>query len=173
MCGLCRKRGIACAYKTDLNIIFVDPGRKANRQEFESDSETSSVEHNQPTSSPVDLPLSYFNSYFQLQLRGCLLEEYFPSATGRKSSSIAWLADAETLSTSDPLVNNAFDALAYSNLERRAISQNGNSTARSRMLYGKTLKRLRHRIHNSDDALGDATLATVMLLAAYEVWTYF
>lgn len=153
---------------------MVDPGRKTRQSDSESDPENTSSESGLVSSqslSPVDLPSSYLNSYFQVQLRGCLLEEYFPNANGRTSSSLAWLADANELSTYDPLINDALDALAYSNLERRASSQIGSSTDRSRMLYGKTMKKLRRQLSDPEEALSDSILSTVMILTAYEVCT--
>ena len=162
-----------CIFKSDLNVILVDPGERLRKDESRSDSESTTSEMSRYGSvecalSPIDLPSAYLNQYFQLQLRSCMLEEYFPSAM-RKPASVAWLEDVQDLSFSDPLLNDALDALSYSNVERQAAVQYGASTDRSRMLYAKTIRRLSGRLADPDEVSNDATLAAVMVLAAYEV----
>lgn len=117
-------------------------------------------------SSPEDLPVSCLKTSYRLQVRSCFFDAYFPGSTTLPHTT-TWLRSANDLSSSDQLLSVSLDALAFSNIERQSFGPL--SLPQSQILYGQAVRGLKARLSSDDGVLEDTTLATVMVLTAYEV----
>ena len=116
-----------------------------------------------------DLPVSCLNTFNQLQIRANGLSDYLGS-DGFVPTSTAWLGAAQELSSPDDVLSDALCALSLSCIGADDFA-NAQPSRHGQMMYGKTIRRLAISLNRDADALEDSTLATVMVLAAYEAKT--
>lgn len=152
-------------YKTDLNIVYVDPGAHVVRHR-ESSKSSSPSSTGSDRDSLFDLPPSCLTSAVQLKIRENLAEGYL-SRNVRPTASTAWLYTINEDSLNDPLLDDALRALSLSCLEHQDAS--GEMSHRSREMYCRTIKRLNTRLETTEEAMADTTLAAVMILLSFEV----
>lgn len=108
-------------------------------------------------------------SALRLHIRGSLLDGYL-SSNAAPTASTAWLYAVTDSSITDPVLEDALSALSLACMEQSDLT--GRSPQQGRIMYGRTMMRLYHRLDRSDAvdmARSDATLAAIMLLNAYEV----
>lgn len=78
-----------------------------------------------------------------------------------------WLLQANDLSSSDKLLSVALDALSFSIFERKVFGSA--SLPKSQELYSRAVRGLSARLNDRNAAMEDSTLATTMILTAFEV----
>ncbi|KPI34655.1 uncharacterized protein AB675_11643 [Cyphellophora attinorum] len=165
-CGLCFKRGIHCVYGDQLNVVFVRcgpkpmPPRDASRDRHQ----TKSNESGASLPSVENVPQACLATAYRLQTHGNFLGVYLPQTSATATSATcttAWLHSAYELSSTDQLLSDALSALSI-----QCLAHDGDlgAESQSQLLCGRVIRNLPKRLDARSQALGDTTLACVMVL---------
>ncbi|ETN39413.1 uncharacterized protein HMPREF1541_05636 [Cyphellophora europaea CBS 101466] len=189
-CGRCTKLGLKCINNGTGRLKFVDESKTWAHRKSSSGSNTTGRSSKASTPSPestttvttnsssressLDLQVAQLcRSALLSQAVGAFWEAYTPRASGlptfssRGIQSSKWLQAALREAHSDPGLNDAVMALAMSRASR--ISGNKDARKDALMFYGSCVRNVRRAIVAGDRLYDDHLLATVMLLATFEV----
>ena len=175
--------GLTCnGYAEDVKFVRVDPSKaspssQAHRRSKHENPETS---FELIAALPQDIGLSsqsvtLMQSALRVQYNGLLWDDLAPHQSGTSPSalgsqlppSLSWIRSAFERSHDDSALSTALSALSIA--RRNRISQNTDLENTASRLHGSAIQQVRRRLTGEHSYHDDSLLATVMLLASYEV----
>ncbi|MCJ1384127.1 hypothetical protein MMC17_007243 [Xylographa soralifera] len=183
-CGRCVRFGLTChGYAEDVKFVQVDPGSaspgsQAHRRGKHGTRKTSfeliaaSPQATGLSSQPIDL----MQSALRVQCNGLLWDDLAPHQSGTSltaygsqlPSSLSWIRSAFERSYGDNSLSTALSALSI--VRRSRISQNTDLEHIAARLHVSAIQQVRKRLTGKHSYQDDSLLATIMLLASYEIF---
>ncbi|MCJ1395273.1 hypothetical protein MMC18_008157 [Xylographa bjoerkii] len=182
-CGRCLKLGLTCSgYRRDVLFVQLDPSgdssaaktENVQKQTSRADVELALVPR--PDSHIFDLPHALIQLASQQQYKALFWDAYIPQRSGAPTltsggllpPSVSWLQTACGESDGSATTSNGVLALSIARLAR--ISRSRDLLETATRLHGFAIQQVRQRLAQHHVAHDDSLLASIMLLASYEVY---